>query len=235
MFAQTVSPVCGITVVLMLMKVFTLVGLSKVSPRRISASQREESSWVSPHLWMGGIRDRTLNSVLSFASANDLVSCVWNSPCTSSPLLSVLRLLGNWTVCEIKSCSEETMSMRLLMVLERVEMQVVALSMALISSALSVRTGSLMWLVVLSKAAKMILNLAWQVSDAEMAGGCVGLCLTGVVSLGMESVVSTDWLSANAETTTDEVVGAAIFMARRWMHTSLIVLVESQSSSLSSS
>ncbi len=234
MLAQTVSPICRSTNVLMLMEMFTLVRLSKVSPRKISALQREESPWVSPCLWMGGIRDRILNPVFSVVSVNDLVSCIWSSPCTRSPLLSVLRLLGHWTLCEIKSRSEENMSRRLLIALERVEMQVVVLSVALISSTVSMRIGGLMWSAVLSKDAKMILNLAQQVSDAKMAGSRVGLCLTGIVSLGMESAVSTDWLLAIAETTTDEVVGAAIFMARRWLCASLIALMAAQFFSLSS-
>ncbi len=90
------------------------------------------------------------------------------------------------------------------MALERLEMQVVALSVALISFAVSMRIGGLMWPVVLSKAVKMILNLAQQVSDAKMAGGCGRFCLTGVVSLGMESVVSMEWLWTIAKTTTDK-------------------------------
>ncbi len=46
------------------------------------------------------------------------------------------------------------------MALERLEMQVVALSVALISSTVSVRIGGLMWPVVLLRVAKMIWNLA---------------------------------------------------------------------------
>ncbi len=67
--------------------------------------------------------------------------------------------------------TEETISRRLLMALECLEMQVVVLSVALISSAVSVRIGGLMWPVVLSRVAKMIWNLAQQVSNNSMAGG----------------------------------------------------------------
>ncbi len=49
-------------------------------------------------------------------------------------------------------------------------MQVVALSVALISCAVSMRIGGLMWPIVLTKVAKMIWNLAQQVSNNEMTG-----------------------------------------------------------------
>ncbi len=50
------------------------------------------------------------------------------------------------------------------MALERLEMQVVVLSVALISSVVSMRIGCLMELVLLLNAVKMIQNLAQQVS-----------------------------------------------------------------------
>ncbi len=58
--------------------------------------------------------------------------------------------------------------------------------------------------------------------------------MTGVVSLGVESIVRTDWLLDMAKTTTDETVGAATLMVRRWLSASVIVLIAAQSSSLSS-
>ncbi len=69
----------------------------------------------------GGIRESVLNPVLSLASANDLESCVWSIPCTSRPLLSILRLLGQRTYQEMKSRLEEMTWRMLLMVLERLE------------------------------------------------------------------------------------------------------------------
>ncbi len=44
----------------------------------------------------------------------------------------------------------------------------------------------------------------------------------------------TDWLLSMVETMANEVVGTATFMARRWLHTSVIVLIATLSSSLSS-
>ncbi len=71
----------------------------------------------------------------------------------------------------MKSRSEETILRGLFVNVERLEMRVVALSVALISSAVSMRIGGLMWPVVSLKVAKMIWNLAWQVSDTKMARG----------------------------------------------------------------
>ncbi len=115
------------------------------------------------------------------------------------------------------------------MVLARLEIQLVALSMALIASAVSVRIGGLMELVLSSNATKMIWNLACLISDCKMAGSHCGLFLTGVVSFGEESNVRTDWLLAMTETTTNEIVGAATFDLRRWVCTSVM---ESSSSLL---
>ncbi len=69
----------------------------------------------------------------------------------------------------MKSCLEVTMSRRLSMALERLEIQVVALSIALISSTVSVRIGGLMDPVALLKAAKMIQSLAWCISNCKAA------------------------------------------------------------------
>ncbi len=80
-----------------LMVVSTLVRFFKVSLRSSSLLQREESTGLSPCPLMGGMRERMLNPVLSLALSNDLVICVWSIPCTSSPLLSVLKLLGQQT------------------------------------------------------------------------------------------------------------------------------------------
>ncbi len=55
----------------------------------------------------------------------------------------------------------------------------------------------------------------------------------GVVSLGTESDVRMDQLLGMLETTTDEVVGAAVFVPWSWMCPSEIALMASQSSSLS--
>lgn len=101
---HTVSPICGITVVLTLMLMLTLVRFSYNLTRRSSASHIAEYSSFLPQPLMDGMRDRILNPNLSLASANDLVSWVQNSPFAMSPLLSVLRLLGNWTFCKMKSC-----------------------------------------------------------------------------------------------------------------------------------
>ncbi len=60
----------------------------------------------------------------------------------------------------MKSHLEETTSRRLLMALERLEIWVDALSVTLISSAVSMRIGGLMELVLLSNAVKMIQNFA---------------------------------------------------------------------------
>ncbi len=78
------------------------------------------------------------------------------------------------------------------MVLERLEIQVVALSVALISSTVSVRMGGLMELVVSLNAAKMIQNLAHQLSNCKMVGSCCWFFFTGDVSFGVESVLRTD-------------------------------------------
>ncbi len=120
------------------------------------------------------------------------------------------------------------------MALERLEIQVDAMSVALISSAVSMRIGGVIDLVVPSNAAKLIQNSARQVSECKMIGGLCWFCLIGVVSLGVESVVRTDWLSAMAEIRTNEVVGAAIFDLRRWVHTSVLALIAAHSSFLSS-
>ncbi len=66
MLAQTMSPMAGRTVVLMLMVVSTLVRLSEDLPRRSSALL----AWFP----IGGMRERMLNPALSFASAKDFVS-----------------------------------------------------------------------------------------------------------------------------------------------------------------
>ncbi len=71
--------------------------LFEASPRTSSASQREESSVLLPQLLMGGEKESMLNPVLSLALVNDLVNCVQSIPCATSPLLSMLRLLGQWT------------------------------------------------------------------------------------------------------------------------------------------
>ncbi len=55
-FAYMNSPVCGRTFVLMLIVVSTLVRFFEASPRRSSASCREESSSLSPCPLMGGMR-----------------------------------------------------------------------------------------------------------------------------------------------------------------------------------
>ncbi len=73
------------------------------------------------------------------------------------------------------------------MALERLEIQVVALSMALISSAVSVRIGGLMDPVAYLKAVKMIQNWVWQVSDCKAAGVQSGLLFAGVGLFGEES------------------------------------------------
>ncbi len=87
--------------------------------------------------------------------------------------------------------------------------------MALISSTVFVRIGGLMELVVSLNAAKLIRNLACQVSNCKIVGNCCWLFFTVVVSLGVESIVRTDWLLAMAETVTDEVADMAIFDSRR--------------------
>ncbi len=74
MLAQTNSPVCGSTVVLVLMDVSTLVRFFEASPKRSLALQRENSSVLSLQPWMGRMRERMLNPVLSLALAKDLVS-----------------------------------------------------------------------------------------------------------------------------------------------------------------
>ncbi len=102
MLAHTNNPVCGSIVMLMVMVVSTLVRFSDASPRRSSALQSEESSGLSPFPLMGGIRDSMLNPVHSLASAKVLVSCGQNCPCARSPLLSMLRLVGHVTCCEMK-------------------------------------------------------------------------------------------------------------------------------------
>ncbi len=81
---------------LMLMVLSTLVRLSVVLPRRSSAYWKEESScWVLCPL-SGGIKVKTKTD-LSQASANDFVGLVLNFPWAISPLLMLLRLLGQWT------------------------------------------------------------------------------------------------------------------------------------------
>ncbi len=215
--AQMCSPVCGRTVALMLMVVSTVVRFFGASPRRNSALQREESSVLLWQLWMGGMRERMLNPVLSLVLANDLVSCVWSSPCTSRPLLSVLRLLDQQTLHLTKSRLEETTSRRLSMALERLEIWVDVLSMALISFAVSMRIGGLMELVLSSNAAKMIRNFACRVSNCKIVGSRWWFLFTGVVSFGVESVVRTDWLLAMVETMTEEAMGALTFDSRMWV------------------
>jgi len=74
MLAQTMRPVVGRTVVLMLMAMSTVVTLSEDSPRSSSALQRLVSSGLSPRPLMGGINERMLNPDRSFASAKDHVS-----------------------------------------------------------------------------------------------------------------------------------------------------------------
>ncbi len=78
------------------------------------------------------------------------------------------------------------------MALERLEIQVDALSVALISSAVSVRVGGVIDLVEPSNAAKMIPNSVRRVSDCEMVRSWCWFHSTEVVSLGVESVVTTD-------------------------------------------
>ncbi len=69
----------------------------------------------------------------------------------------------------MKSRLDEMMSRRLSMALERLEIQVLALSVALISSVESMRISGLMDPVALSKAAKMIRNPAWN-ANCEAVG-----------------------------------------------------------------
>ncbi len=64
-----------------------------------------------------------------------------------------------------------------------------------------------------------------------MAGGGLGLFFVGVDSFGMESNERTDWLYGMVETATNEAVGAAVFMAWRWLCVSVMSLMASQSSS----
>ncbi len=61
----------------------------------------------------------------------------------------------------------------------------------------------------------MIWNFALQVSDCKIVGSRWWFLFTGVVSFGVESIVKTDWLSAMAETMTEEAVGATTFDLRR--------------------
>ncbi len=164
-FAQTMFPVVGRTVVLMLMFVSTLVRFLDNSPKRSSASRRKGSSGLSPFPLMGGISARILNPDLSLASLNDFAGCVRNRPWAMCPLLRVLRLNGYRTALDRKSHSSEAMSWRCLMALVRVAILIVALSVSAISSYVSVRRGGLIVLVSRSKAANRILNLARWVSD----------------------------------------------------------------------
>lgn len=60
--------------------------------------------------------------------------------------------------------------------------------------------------------------------SARAALGHVGLIFVGVVSLGTESNVRTDWLSFIVVTTTDEEVGAAVLEALSFSHELLICL-----------
>ncbi len=132
----------------------------------------------------------------------------------------------------MKSHLDENMSRRLSMALERLEIQVAVLSLAVISSVVSMRISGLMGPVALSNAAKIFWNQAWWVSACEVVGDQWGLLFVGVGSFGVESDVRTDWLSAMVETTTNEAVGVATFVARSWWHTLVIALTASQSSSL---
>ncbi len=72
----------------------------------------------------------------------------------------------------MKSCLDETMSRRLSIALERFEIQVVALSMATISSTVSLRIGIVIDPVASLNAANMIWNLAKWVYACKVAGQC---------------------------------------------------------------
>lgn len=102
------------------------------------------------------MNDRTLKPNVSFASANDVVRWILNRPSMTSPLLFVLRLLG----CEMKYCLVKMTSTMLSIVLERLEILATALPVAPNSSVVFVRIGGLIAPIELSKAVKMILNLA---------------------------------------------------------------------------
>jgi len=151
-----------------------------------------------------------------------------------SPLLSALRLLGQRTLREMKSRSVETMSKRFSIALDKCEIRVDALSVAAISSAVSVRMGSLMRSVVASKVENMILNCARRVSAWEAADGRGGVAFVGVVVHGPESEVRTDWLSGMDVITTNEAAGVVMFMDWMLEHASAIRVVAAQSLSLSS-
>ncbi len=155
---------CGKIVVLTLMVVSAFVRFSKVSPRSSSASHNDESSCLMSHLLTEGMRVRTLNPNLSFASAKKIVCCVWNSLLTRSPLFIMLRLLGQQANCERMSCLFETTSRRWLIVMDWFEIHVEALSVVPISLAVLVRIGEQIDPVTSSKAAKIILKCASHMS-----------------------------------------------------------------------
>ncbi len=62
----------------------------------------------------------------------------------------------------------------------------------------------------------------------------VGLRFKGVLSLVRESDVRTDWLSDIGTTTTEDVLGLAVFWFRRAVQADVIVSTAFQSSTLSS-
>ncbi len=90
---------------------------------------------------MGVMSVRMLNPDLSLASLNDHAIRVWNRPWARWPLLRLLRLLGQQTARDRKSCSAEAMSRRWSIALVRMPILVVALSVSAISSTVSVRIG----------------------------------------------------------------------------------------------
>lgn len=219
---------------LMLMIMSTLVMLSTFLQRSSSVSWRVESSALSSRPLIGGMREKMLSIDFCFASSNNLASWVRNFPCARRPLLRVLRLLGQLTFLEMKSCSVEIMSMRLSIAPENSENCALALSVAASSSDISVRMGGLMTSFGSSNAAKMILNSARWRSAWDVAVVWVGVDLVGVESLGRESNVRTDWLSGIGGTKIDEVRGVVLFMTQRVLRIVLIALGASQLS-LSSS
>ncbi len=149
---------------------------------------RTYPSWISHHC-----HDAVTNHCEHSRTTKELPQDLTRTPCT------LLHPLHDETFAE----RAETALRRLSTALERLEILVDALSVALISSAVSVRIGNLMELVLLSNAKKMIWNFACLVSACKIVGSRWWFLFTGVDSFGVESVVRTDWLLAMVETMTE--------------------------------
>ncbi len=185
------------------------------------------------HLLTEGMRVRTLNPNLSFASAKKIVCCVWNSLLTRSPLFIMLRLLGQQANCERMSCLFETTSRRWLIVMDWFEIHVEALSVVPISLAVLVRIGEQIDPVTSSKAAKIILKCASHMSAWDAAVGQVGLLFSGVFPSCAKSNARMVWLLFIAVTMANEVAGAKALDAHRSLCALFIFVTASHLSSSS--